>query len=151
MWSGATTSKAVENVNVTPLDGISATSSFATGGPAKWTGSNSGDYVPQSPALVKLQTGVRGRDNRGRIFVPFIAEGVLSKGVIDAPTVAAMTGAWNNFLAALNALVAPGSWQLVVAAYDRRHLGAGAHATPVINCVAEAETGTMRKRQTRNR
>jgi hypothetical protein len=125
---------------ITPLDGSSATE-FFTPDPAKWTGQTSGDYAPQVAALVKLRTGLRGRSKRGRVFLPFTAEGAQSNGTLTGSKVTTMQTEWDAFVAQLLSDNNP----LVVASYK---LASSANVTSE---VVESETGTQRRRQTRNR
>lgn len=150
MWLAANSTAGVTEVQVTPLDGASATSTFTTGQPAKWSGGGTGDQAPQVAAVVKFQTALRGRDNRGRLYMPFITESNTLAGSLVAPLPSSMTTAWNTFNAAL---LADGTTPLdfCVASYDRDHGGAGAHYTPIINCIAESVLGTQRRRQGRLR
>src|SRR6266851_4100911 len=47
MWGFQLGSAAVDAVNITPLDGTSATTSFPTGRPSRWTGTAGGAFTPQ--------------------------------------------------------------------------------------------------------
>jgi hypothetical protein len=152
MWDACSANAAVSQVDVTPLDGTSATQTFTTGNPARWVGTEAGDFVPATAALVKLQTGIRGRQNRGRIFLPFIVESAQVNGALTSGEVATMQPAWTAFLASLAAdSTAPGPWALVVASYDRKHAGAGAHENPAVAATVEAVLATQRRRQGRLR
>jgi hypothetical protein len=125
---------------ITPLDGTSATEFFVPD-PSKWTGQTAGDYAPQVAALVKLRTGLRGRSQRGRVFLPFTAEGAQANGKLTGSKVTTMQTEWDAFVSQLLSDDRP----LVVASY--------LHSTShnVTSEVVEAETGTQRRRQTRNR
>lgn len=137
MWDWASGTAAVDTVTILPLDGVSAGVEFATGRPAKWTGGGLGQSIPQVAGLVKFTTGLRGASHRGRLFVPFVAEGEQDGGrLID---VAAVATAWATFNAAL--LATGAAPKLVVASY---HLGS---ATVVTAISAEALTATQRRRQ----
>src|ERR1041384_2513624 len=72
MWGFVSTGASVITVDILPLDGSSATQSFSTGGVAKWTGTATGETIPQVAEIIKLQTGIRGPSHRGRIYLPFI-------------------------------------------------------------------------------
>src|SRR4029077_1717114 len=127
----------VESVSITPLDGISGTQEFSTGATAKWPGSTAGDIVPQVAALVKIGTGLRGRDNRGRVYLPFQAETSISNGSLTGGNPASMTAAWLDFLADVAAdATTPMLWG--VAAYDRKHAGAAAHFTAASSASVES-------------
>jgi hypothetical protein len=133
-------SSLVSAVDILPLDGTSATQTFSGFGPS---GSGSGDYVPQVSVIAKFSTGLRGRANRGRIFLPFVAEQFISNGAITQAEADSMTAAWATFRTNLiTAHLDP-----VVAAYDRVHSGAGAHASLITNIVVETFTATQRRRQ----
>jgi hypothetical protein len=152
MWNSAVSGATIVKVDIIKLDGVSATQTFLAPGTSAWTGQQSGDFAPQVAALVKFQTGLRGRDNRGRMFIPFTAEDVTLGGALSAISQGLMQTAWDAFDAALLAdTTSPGPYDFVVAAYDRVHLGAGAHATDITNIVVEPQTATIRRRQTRNR
>lgn len=150
MWAGVGSAAGVQTVTITPLDGTSASATFATGTPAKWSGVNATEAVPGVSILVKLRTVVRGRANRGRIFLPFTAEGAQVSGFSEVTTRGTMQTAWTTFL---NAIDTDGTtpMNMVVAAYARSTGGVGAHATAVDTALVEAPLGTQRKRQQRNR
>jgi hypothetical protein len=148
MWVSAVAGASVTEVDITPLDGVSATQSFSTGSPAKWSGSAGGDYVPQVAVLIKLFTGLRGRQNRGRVYLPFTAETGISDGLLVATGV--INAAWVAFQAGMVGM-APVEWGLCVASYDRAHAGVGAHATGITGLLCEQVLGTQRRRQGRLR
>jgi len=140
MWGHTAAGTSVYEVDVTPLDGTSATAQYATGSPAKWTGSAAtSDVIPQVACIAKLGTATRGRSFRGRLFLPFLCEGVTFYGTIQASTITSMQAAWNTFFAALTA----DSYELVVASYKL------SSATAVTGVVIENRTGTQRRRQQR--
>jgi hypothetical protein len=150
MWDNAVNVAGITEVDITKLDGASATTSFSTGGAAKWSGSAGGNMEPAAAVLVKGSTGVRGRDNRGRVFLPFTSEAAVDNGFLVSGLAATMTTAWETFITNLQAL-SPVSWGFGVAAYDRAHSGAGAHFTGYDQILVEGALGTQRRRQTRNR
>jgi len=150
MWASVVNSAQILTVNITPLDGVSATSTFPVGLVARWAGETAGDFLPSSAAVVKFQTLHRGRDNRGRVFLPFTGEAAVTDGFITGGTTLTMSTAWTAFATALQG-DATTPCTLVVASYDRRHAGAGAHVTAVNSIVAEAALGTQRRRQSRLR
>jgi hypothetical protein len=137
VWNGA----AVSYIEVTPLDGGSATYRLNTSG-AKWTGSAAAsDPVINAPALIKLQTTQRGPRNRGRLFLPFTAEVAMQGGALVAGTVTSMQTAWTNWLNAMTTAGAP----VVVASYR------GGVANNAVSATVETILATMRKRQSRLR
>jgi hypothetical protein len=134
----------VQSVSITPLDGVSATVEFLTPGTGDWVGGSSGQPIPQQANLIKLSTGLRGRSFRGRLFLPWVAENATSNGSIGSSLATTITTAWTAFQTALQA-DADGPYELVVASYKL----ASAHTVTAVG--AEPETGTQRRRQSRNR
>ena len=152
MWLAVSGNAVIQTVSITPLDGTSATQSFVTGSGAQWAGSASGDTVPAAALVIKGQTIHRGRDNRGRLYLPFITEAEMADGQVSPSAVTTMQAAWTAFLAAMNADAdAEGPYSPGVAAYDRKHGGAGAHFTGYFQYVVEGTLGTQRRRQSRLR
>lgn len=149
MWDVQSTAASVARVDITPLDGIQATTSFTPSTPANWKGIGGPDWTPSASNLVKLQTGLRGRDRRGRVFLPFVSESVATQGFVNLADVATVQTGWEGFKSGLAAYLT--GWHLVVASYDRAHAGAGAVATPVSTVQAESALGTQRRRQSRLR
>lgn len=149
MWAPCVTTAVIQQVDITPLDGTSSTASFLTGGVAKWGGTDSGGFAPQQAALVKFGTGHRGRNNRGRIFLPFISTTSSADGHIGIVAAGLLTTAWGAFQTALQTDTPV--LDHVVASYDRRHGGAGAGSRVITTYTGEDATGTQRKRQARNR
>lgn len=147
MWYSTSANAKVSAVDVIKLDGTSARVTFGAG-TAVWTGqATAGDFIPNQPYIIKESTGVRGRSNRGRVYLPFLVEGQAVDGSIPSGAVTALNTAWAAFLSAMiTATCFP-----VIASYDRAHSGAGAHATMVTQYSAEAVCGTQRRRQQRLR
>lgn len=146
MWTFQILSAGIVQVNIIPLDGTSATSTFTTPGGGVWQGQSSGAFVPQVAAIIKLQTGQRGRNKRGRVYLPWVAESQVSAGTLTAGTVNTVQAAWvafNNGLVGMS----PVQWDLGVAAYDRKHDGAAAQFTGVTNITCESLSATQRRRQ----
>jgi hypothetical protein len=134
MWNWASSSVGVSTVDIEPLDGTSAATTHLTGLPAKWSGAGSGDVIPQVAGLIKLTSGLRGRSKRGRIYIPFVAEGQQAFGVLlDA---AAVSTAWGTFA---NAMATDGV-ALGIASYK---LSSWVQATTV---TAETTAATQRRR-----
>jgi hypothetical protein len=141
MWGPVTADAHIYELDVLPLDGTSATHTTTGLSGSPWVGGGSGAGIPAVAALIKLQTGLRGPANRGRIYLPFIAEGYTNEGTIDAGTVTSTTAAWDTFA---NDLVAS-SCALGVASYKH----ADWHQAIAIAC--EPFAGTQRRRQSRLR
>lgn len=147
MWTAQHANAQVISLDIIKLDGTSGRLTFPVTG-AKWTGGgSSSDSAPQVANLVKMSTGLRGPANRGRVFLPMVGENQTTGGSLGGAGVTAGNAAWAAFLAAMTAAVCfP-----VVAAYDRKHAGAGAHTNLVVLYTYEAVLATQRKRQERLR
>lgn len=138
MWDWVSTNANVDSVDVTPLDGSTATTTYSTAGNlAAWSGGGLGTPLPQVAGIVKFATALRGRRNRGRVYLPYVGEGeVVVNQLID---VAAVEAAWVAFLNDMVAANAP----LVIASY------VGVNAHQVVNINAEETTATQRRRNQR--
>jgi hypothetical protein len=96
------------------------------------------DWVPQVAGVVKFTTDVRGRSNRGRLFLPGIAEGAMDSSGISDSKVTACTEEWDGFLNQM--AVTFGSWAGCIASYKNRN------AHQITNAALEKVTGTQRRR-----
>jgi len=128
----------VDTVDVTPLDGSSASATYAM---TSWDGAGGGEFVPGLSVVISLQTALRGRSYRGRIFLPFTAEGAQNDGGISSAQASSVNGDWGTFIAAM----AADSWQMVVASYKL------ATAEDVASTVVKSVCGSQRRRQSRIR
>jgi hypothetical protein len=144
MWGLVAPSLYVQSVDITPLDGTSATSNHPTGGGAKWTGAGSGDPIPNMASLIKLTTALRGRSHRGRIYLPAVPEGDQANGVLTSSLTATVATGFINWMTAM-AADATTPQALVVASYKL------AVATTITNLTCEPAAATQRRRQTRLR
>ena len=141
MWISLKSSTKVTELHVTPLDGSSATLIMPVTG-AKWAGvGTSGDIIPAAAVVVSFRTALRGKSNRGRIYLPFVAEAALSSGTLVSTDVTAGQTAWTNFIAAMNTATTPP----VVASYKNSTW------VDVVTAIYESVAGTQRRRQSRLR
>jgi hypothetical protein len=71
--------------------------------------SNAGNpLLPNTAVLVKKVTGLGGRHQRGRMYVPgYRAESVFSYGVIDSTNLLGLQGAADDFLAGIDGATGP--------------------------------------------
>jgi hypothetical protein len=137
MWNYCRDTSSIVSVDITPLDGVSATETFYTGSPAEWAGSGStGDRIVQACALVKLTTSLRGRSYRGRVYLPWVVETATANGVLNSANVDDVTAGWTNFVTDMTSLGSP----LIVASYVH------SASTIVQTAVCEAPLATQRKR-----
>lgn len=141
MWESETTSASVTQIVITPLDGSSVSFPYTPATPANWTGhGGSGDFIPQDSAILKLLTAKRGRSYRGRVYLPWLAEGQASNGQILGSLKTTLNTAWVAFVANMLG----DNWQLCVASYTN------ATSEPVLAIAAETYTATQRRRNKRN-
>lgn len=143
MWQTASDQSAITAVDITPLDGITATETFLTGSGANWTGGGGDDFTPQNAVIIKLTTEKRGRSHRGRVFIPFTSEDRCSDGIVTPAVVATLTTEWGDFANDLAEQAVP--FQLVVASYKL------ATAELVTGVTCESLCATQRRRQSRLR
>lgn len=143
MWLPVVNTAVVDNVAITPLDGVSATQVFHPATPAHWTGGNPPDFSPASSAIITLRTIHRGRSKRGRVFLPFASENIISAGNLNSTTAGNVTTAWNTFETNLAAAAVPEG--LVVASYKL------ASAEDIFTLACETVLATQRRRQGRLR
>jgi len=137
LWNCQDSHAKILAVDITPLDGTSATYSFATGGTSKWTGfSSSHDVIPQGCNIIKMQTAKRGRSYRGRVYLPWVAETFSTNGSLDLTTVNNVSAAWNTFHTDMGA----DGYALRVASY----IHATTEAITLLTC--EQTLATQRRR-----
>jgi hypothetical protein len=132
-------SASVITVRLTPLDGVSAGVDFATGSPAKWSGTATGDIIPQGAAVLTLRTALGGRSFRGRLYLPWVTEASQANGVLLAAAVSGLSSAWTTYGTALSAA------SLIPQVVSKR-LGV---ATEVTNYVGRPFLRTQRRRALR--
>lgn len=144
MWASCGAGTVIYQVDIIPLDGTTGTESFTTGSSGQWLGGGVGDVLPAVAVVVKLSTGLRGRSNRGRVFVPFTSEAGVTAGELNGGTQAIQQTAWESFVSGLESDgTTPSS--LVVASYKM------SFATNVHSVLVETPLGTQRRRQGRLR
>lgn len=144
MWNTTILAATVTSIDITPLDGTTATQSFVPLTPGRWQGGGGGtEWVPAAAPVVKLTTALRGRSFRGRVFLPFTAENEMVNGSVRSLILPGMQGAWNTFISGLAGDALP--CNLAVASYKL------AVATNVLIALVEPTLGTQRRRQTRLR
>jgi hypothetical protein len=141
MWDPVWEGYGAITLNYLPLDGTSATTTVIPTTMTDWTGEGTGELIPASAALIKLKTGLRGREHRGRIYLGGIAESVQSAGAIASATVTELQSKWSTFVEDMFTSSCP----LLVASYKL------ATASEVQFITAETMAGTQRRRQTQLR
>jgi hypothetical protein len=134
-----TTTSEILSYDLTPLDASGATVHHPTSLGSQWKGTSATDLIPQAAALVKLNSNHIGRSFRGRVYLPWLAEGLASAGVLDNTALATCQAAWTTFLADMVTANCP----LVVASYKL------ADAFPIITATVESLSATQRRRQPR--
>jgi hypothetical protein len=140
MWKCLMGGDGISALQITPLFGSLPTIVYPTDGSPKWHGSATGtDWVPSLAAVVSLKTALRGRSNRGRVFVGPVAESESYSGNLSTATAAAMQGGWASFGSSLIGLDS----EHVVASYKL------STALTVTNYSVKTHCGTQRNRQGR--
>lgn len=147
MWGSVPTSARVTSVDITPLDGVTATATFSpTDASTNWEGATDGQAVPAVAVLAKLSTHLRGQAHRGRVFIPFTSESVIDSGFIIGLTRTSIEAAWETFLTTILVPDDEGDFvELTVASYLH------STAEPVSSITIESPLATQRRRQNRNR
>ena len=140
MWQANANDWSIQLVEITPLDGHTATRIYVTGSGVKWTGTASvTDIIPAAAAVISWRTAVRGRSYRGRTYIPGVSEGAQTSGLLATSIVTGLATAWGTFL---NDMVTASS-PVVVASYKH------ATAQQATSLVVRNEYGIQRRRQTR--
>jgi len=136
LWRPLPSDYGLTSVDITPLDGTTATRTIERGASAWPDGQGGIAVLPQVCALIKEQTAVRGRRNRGRIYIGPITETSQADGNMVSTTQDALTDAWVAFS---NDLVGQ-SLAIGVASY----VGRTVHQVTEIAC--ERSVATQRRR-----
>jgi hypothetical protein len=139
--SSLSASAELDSFEITPLDGTSATRNYLTDGADHWSGNAGSEWVPQVAVIIKMETALRGRSYRGRIYLPFTGESKIDGGTLDGTFVTAMSAGWNDF----NAAMLTDSVVPVVASYKH------ATAEGIVGFICESQTATQRRRMSRLR
>jgi hypothetical protein len=138
MFEWQTADAELVSLDVTPLDGTSATFNEAIG-----VGFGAGDsdfYVAPCP-VYSFHTATRGRSARGRFYMPFLQLGSADSGRLVGAGIADTLAGWAAFHAALEALTP--DLEPVVASYK---LG---EAFGILSVSLKPHLGTQRRRQRR--
>ena len=136
-WEPVSGDGRVATVDILPLDGTSSTKTYTTPVSTEWTGQASGAIVPAVAGLVKLQTGLRGPANRGRLFLPWLGEGAIDSGLVSSGILSTWSSHWADFGTAM----AAGGAALGVASYKH---GTWHQATTI---AVEHVCATQKRRQ----
>jgi len=122
----ATDGSHTAQVIYTPLDGTTASTTFAM----VQSGQSSQEPTsPQNAISCTINTGLRGRSNRGRVFWACTSREILSGGKVAAANVASINACWKQFNDNLIASGAPSS--LAVASYLHSSVHAADPTRPV--------------------
>lgn len=96
MFEGMRNACAATRLDLLPLDGVAATSTFAL---SNWVGNGgSGDALIGQAVLVLGRTGLRGGQNRGRLFRPSPLESIVTNGAIVEANRAEIEDAWDQYI-----------------------------------------------------
>lgn len=139
MWNPVSLQAFVDNIVITPLDGTSASAVHTVTTNNQGEGNN--QAMPAVAAIVKLETGIRGKSHRGRVYLPFVAEDQADSGRLGSAQQATTQAAWQDFL---DGIAGEGD-NIVVASYKLES------ADFVTSLTVEGALGTQRRRQSRLR
>lgn len=139
MWNCVSTSQRIVELDLTVLDGSTATVSFIPPNTTKWKGSAGGENIPALAAVVKKTTAIRGRTGRGRTYVGPATESENDGGRLLSTTATNLAAGWTAFQSAMIA----DDIREVVASYK------DGTAFTVLNYTVRNAYGTMRMRQSR--
>lgn len=144
LWGAVHSDARITMLRAQPLDGVSAVLEFPTPVGVVWQGFAGGEAMLPIAQVITLRTGLAGRRNRGRVFLPFIGSTAYDNGVIEPSVSAAVQTEWTNWLAALETAGSP----MLVASYG----GVPPSTWPpfsneVSTVTAQPVAGTQRRRQ----
>jgi hypothetical protein len=94
-WSYVSSGYDVPSLSITPLDGVSSATAHSC---PQIAGTQSGQTVPEAAACIGLQTGVRGPQARGRIYIGPLTESSIDTGQIQSGTLAGLLTAMDAFI-----------------------------------------------------
>lgn len=95
-FEGMRDAQEATQLDLLALDGTSATQTFSL---SNWAGeSGSGDALIGQAMLLLGRTGLRGGQNRGRIFLPSPLESIVTMGVLVEANRAEIENAWDGYL-----------------------------------------------------
>lgn len=124
----------LDGIDIIPLDGVSSSTHHALDG--TFTGQQTGEAITQAATIVSQYTGVRGAANRGRVYLPFVAENAQNAGLLTAALRTTQDAAWETFRVAMEA----DDWPMAQVSY----LNAVARA--VTSIAVKPVVGTQRRR-----
>lgn len=135
MWRALAVDYTLPNIDVTPLDGTSATQRLST--QQTITGASTGQVIPNTAMIVSFRTPQRGSRGRGRLYVGPVCESAVQNGQLESPS--AVFAAWSDFEDSLASSSSAAS--LGVASYTH------AEVNGVTSIVIQDVLGTQRRRQ----
>lgn len=134
-WGALDSDYEITSVNITPLDGVTASSDHALPGT---NGGGTGDQIPNMAMVISEKTGQRGARGRGRVFVGPVSEGQSNGGFFDSGFAAAVLSNWDDFHDAL--VASTPSVVPVVASYVHED------AHDITSYRVDIKAGTQRRR-----
>lgn len=138
-WACCGTSQKINEVAITPLDGVGLTVTFVPPNTAKWNGVQTGDVAPAVCGVLSERTALRGRNYRGRSFLGPATEGSGTGGMMTGSIATAIANAWTSVQTAL----IDDAVTHVVASYAK------SAAYPILEYLVRNAFGTLRPRQSR--
>jgi len=135
MWGPLATGQVAQSLDVTPLDGTTATQTLFMSN--SFVGANTGQTIPAVCCTVSLKSPQRGAQGRGRLYLGPVTEAAVENGLILG--IEDVQDAWTAFNDELAGSSIAGS--LCVASYTH------AEAYGVTSIVVKEAASTQRRRQ----
>lgn len=139
MWSYVSSGYTITSVKAQFLEGSMPFLETNFGGDITGLAGSAG--IANTCAIAKLTTNQGGRSGRGRVFMPFVGEGVITEGVLEPSLLSGTADSWNDFRDACFAADLP----LQVASYKIPE------SNPVLAVTVPTIAATQRRRQDRLR
>lgn len=132
-----TMSASINDILLTPLDGVTAGQQLPLG--TTLNGQGAGGVLPAAAAVLSFRTNQRGPRGRGRIYIGPLGENDVEDGLVSSTIRNGTVTAWQDFNTSLAASSTAGS--LCVASYTH------ATASGVTSIGMRLPMGTVRHRQ----
>lgn len=138
----ATTASEYETIQTNFVVGLTGGDVEASSGDGAGVGTNTGDPVPQNSAyLIRKRSGLVGRKNRGRMYIPGVIEsGVNELGQLTTGVANALQSTWGDFRTNIEADANFDGLSIL------HSLGDSTIPTPVTALIVDTVIATQRRR-----
>lgn len=97
LWHNVSSRAHVQQIEITPLDGTTATQIFNPATPANWVGVGSASNIVEACTIIQFRTAQRGARGRGRLFLPFVPEDATEGGILVGSNLTQPPPQWRIF------------------------------------------------------